>query len=85
MKKDIHPPYYENVEVICICGNRFTVNAAVPGPIKVEACPAEACPACHPAYTGEKVTTVVKGRMEKFLEKQKKIEELQKKRAQKAA
>ena len=78
MKKGIHPTYYENVEVICICGNKFTVNAAVPGPIKIES-----CPACHPVYTWERTTTVVKGRMEKFLEKQKKIEELQKQQGKK--
>ncbi len=74
MKKGIHPTYYENVEVICICGNHFNISwATVAGPIKVEA-----CPACHPAYTGKKETKVVKGRLEKFLEKQKKIEQLKK-------
>ncbi len=73
MKKWIHPTYYDNVEVICICGNKFSVSwATVAWPIKVEA-----CPACHPAYTGKKETKVVKGRLEKFLEKQKKIQQLQ--------
>ena len=78
MKKGIHPNYYENVEVICICGNKFVVNAAVPWPIKVES-----CPACHPAYTWEGKTKVIKGRMEIFLEKQKKIKELQEQRSKK--
>jgi len=72
-KSWIHPQYYENVEVNCICGANFTVNATVPGPIKTEI-----CPSCHPVYTGKKETKVVKGRMEKFIEKQKKMEKMKK-------
>ena len=75
-KKDLHPVYHQDVQVICICGNTFTVNAATPGPIKVES-----CPKCHPTYTGKKETRVVKGRIEKFLEKEKRMKELQKKAA----
>ncbi|USN54900.1 MAG: 50S ribosomal protein L31 [Candidatus Peribacteria bacterium] len=70
-KSGIHPTYHQGVEVQCICGHQFTLNAAVAGPIKVET-----CPACHPVYTGKKETKVVKGRMEKFLEKQKKMDAL---------
>jgi large subunit ribosomal protein L31 len=76
MKTGIHPVYYNGVTVQCICGNVFTINWATVEFIKVEA-----CPACHPAYTGQKQTKVVKGRMEKILEKMKKIEELQNKQA----
>jgi ribosomal protein L31 len=65
------------VEVNCICGASFKVNATVPGPIKVET-----CYQCHPAFNQNKeVKKVVKGMMEKYLEKQKKIEEAQKKAA----
>lgn len=71
MKKDIHPQYNDSVEVICICWNKFDVKSTVKWPIKVES-----CPACHPVYTGKKETKVVKGRMEKYLERQKKIEAL---------
>lgn len=74
MKKWIHPDYKQWVEVQCICWNKFTVSGTVAGPIKVET-----CPECHPVYTGKKETKVVKGRMEKFLEKQKKIKEIQSK------
>ncbi|MBP7847623.1 50S ribosomal protein L31 [Patescibacteria group bacterium] len=70
-KKDIHPTYHQEVTVQCICGNSFKVNAAVEGPLKVET-----CPACHPIYTGKKETKVSKGRMEKFIEKQKKMDSL---------
>lgn len=75
-KKDIHPTYYNNVEVHCICGKVHVISAAVQGPIKIET-----CSACHPIYTGVKETKVVKGRMEKFNEKIKKIESLQAKTA----
>ncbi|MDD2537376.1 MAG: 50S ribosomal protein L31 [Candidatus Absconditabacteria bacterium] len=77
MKKGIHPAYHKDVEVSCICGATFTVNATVAGPIKVET-----CYQCHPAFNKNKeVKKVVKGMMEKYLEKQKKIEEAQKKAA----
>ena len=72
-KKGIHPTYYTDVDVTCICGATSKINAAVPGPIKVET-----CPQCHPVYTGKKETKVVKGRMEKFLEKQKRMDQMQK-------
>lgn len=74
MKKDIHPTYNTDVEVTCICGNKFKVNAAVKWPIKLET-----CPNCHPTYTWKQETKVVKWRMEKFLEREKKIKSLQKK------
>lgn len=70
-KKGIHPTYHDQVEVNCICGASFTISASVPWPIKVET-----CPQCHPIYTGKKETKVIKGRMEKFLEKQKRMEKL---------
>jgi large subunit ribosomal protein L31 len=77
MKKNIHAKYYNDVVVTCICGASFTVNAAVAGPIKVET-----CFQCHPAFNKNKeVKKVVKGMMEKYLEKQKRIEEAQKKAA----
>ena len=77
MKKWIHAPYYQDVEVTCICGATFKINATVPGPIKVETC----CQ-CHPAFNENKeVKKVIKWRMEQFLEKQKRISEAQKKAA----
>ncbi|MDR2415730.1 MAG: 50S ribosomal protein L31 [Candidatus Peribacteria bacterium] len=73
----MHASYYKDVEVACICGATFKVNATVPGPIKVET-----CYQCHPAFNQNKeVKKVVKGMMEKYLEKQKRIEEAQKKAA----
>lgn len=73
MKKWIHAKYNGSVEVDCICWNKFEVAAATDWPIKVES-----CPACHPTYTGKQETKVVKWRMEKFLERQKKIDQINK-------
>lgn len=74
MKDGIHPKYFKDVEVNCICGATFKINSSVPGPIKLET-----CYKCHPAYNKNQVIKkAAKGRMEKFLEKQKKIETMQK-------
>ncbi len=76
-KKGIHGDYYNDVQVQCICGASFTVNTTVPGPIKVET-----CYKCHPVFNkGKVIEKVVKGHMEKFLEKQKRMEEAMNKKA----
>ncbi len=76
-KKGIHGDYYNDVKVQCICGAEFTVNTTVPGPIKVET-----CYKCHPVFNkGKVIEKVAKGHMEKFLEKQKRMEEAMKKKA----
>ncbi|MBO7504828.1 50S ribosomal protein L31 [bacterium] len=52
----MHAPYYQDVEVTCICGATFKINATVPGPIKVET-----CRFCHPAFNENKeVKKVIK-------------------------
>lgn len=73
MKTGIHPTYNKSIDVQCICWNTFQLNAAVKWPVKIES-----CPACHPTYTWKIETKVTKGRMEKFLEKQKKMDSLKK-------
>lgn len=70
MKKGIHGQYFKEVQVNCICGATFTVNTTVEGPIKVET-----CYQCHPVFNKDRVVKKpVKGMMEKYLEKQKRIE-----------
>lgn len=67
-------PYHYDVQVTDLDGNTFTINSTVPGPIKVETCHLS-----HPAYNPDKVIErKAKGRMEKFLEKQKRMESMQK-------
>lgn len=60
MKKDIHPKYYDNAKVTCVCGNSFTTGSTLPE-IKVEI-----CSACHPFYTGKQKLVDTARRVEKF-------------------
>ena len=60
MKKDIHPPYFEDAEVVCSCGNRFTTGSTKKL-LKVEI-----CSRCHPFFTGEQRIADTAGRVERF-------------------
>jgi len=63
VKEGIHPKYQE-VEVVCSCGNRFKTGSTKPE-IKVEL-----CSQCHPFYTGSKRLMVEQGgRIDKFKKK----------------
>ncbi len=63
MKNDIHPTYFKEAKVSCICGNHFTTGATVPE-IKVEV-----CSNCHPFYTGRQKFIDTTGRLERFKQK----------------
>ncbi len=75
-KSKKHPTYYKDVKVVDINGYEFTLGGAtVPGPIKVETSFMS-----HPVYNPDKVIEKVsKGRVEKFQEKLKRMEEMKKK------
>ena len=60
MKKNIHPEYNTDCQVICVCGNTFKTGSTVKE-IKVEL-----CSACHPFYTGKQKLIGTGGRVEKF-------------------
>ncbi len=47
MKTAIHPAYYDEAQVVCVCGNRFTTGSTS------EKIQVELCYQCHPFYTGE--------------------------------
>ncbi len=64
MKANIHPQYFDNAQVICACGNRFTMGATLPE-IRVEL-----CSKCHPFYTGEQRFVDSASRIQKFQAKQ---------------
>lgn len=64
MKANIHPTYYENAQVICACGNRFTVGSTL------EVIHVELCNKCHPFYTGEQRFVDSASRIQKFQKKQ---------------
>ncbi len=60
MKKDIHPTYFANAVISCVCGNNFTTGATQKE-IKVEI-----CADCHPFYTGTQKMIDTEGRVERF-------------------
>lgn len=60
MKDKIHPKYYDNAKVTCLCGNTFTTGSTKPE-IRVEI-----CSRCHPFYTGEQRIVDSMGRVERF-------------------
>ncbi len=60
MKKEIHPKYYSNCKVTCVCGHSFTTGSTEPE-IKVEL-----CSNCHPFYTGKQKLVDTARRVEKF-------------------
>ncbi len=65
MKANIHPQYFEEAQVICACGNRFTVGSTK------EIIHVELCNKCHPFYTGEQKFVDTASRIQKFQTKQK--------------
>ncbi|MBI2052406.1 MAG: 50S ribosomal protein L31 [Candidatus Sungbacteria bacterium] len=60
MKTNIHPKYYPDAKVRCVCGNSFTVGSTK------ESFEVEICHACHPFYTGKEKMIDTAGRVEKF-------------------
>ncbi len=60
MKKEIHPNYYPNARVQCVCGNSFTTGSTRPL-IRVEI-----CSNCHPFYTGQQRIVDTAGQVERF-------------------
>ena len=65
MKKDIHPKWYPEAKVSCVCGNSFTVGSTK------EEIRVEVCSNCHPFFTGQQKFVDSLGRVEKFQAKQK--------------
>ena len=60
MKQGIHPEY-QQVEVVCGCGNRFFVGSTLKN-IRVEI-----CSACHPVFNGGGAKIIdTEGRVERF-------------------
>ncbi len=63
MKAGIHPAY-EEVKVICACGNTFRTRSTHKGDIRVEI-----CSACHPFFTGRQKLVDTAGRVDRFEKK----------------
>jgi large subunit ribosomal protein L31 len=64
MRAEIHPAYNE-CNVSCACGNKFTTRSTV-NTIRVEI-----CNACHPFFTGKQKMIDTAGRVERFMKKYK--------------
>jgi large subunit ribosomal protein L31 len=64
MKANVHPKYYDEAQVVCACGNKFTTGSTMPE-IRVEL-----CDKCHPFFTGEERFVDSASRIDKFLKKQ---------------
>jgi len=60
MKDKIHPKFYDDAKVSCLCGNTFTTGSTR-AEIRVEV-----CSKCHPFYTGEQRIVDSMGRVERF-------------------
>lgn len=63
MKAGIHPAYNE-LNVICACGNVFKTRSTHKGDIRVEI-----CSNCHPFFTGRQKLIDTAGRVDKFEKK----------------
>jgi len=60
MRKDIHPKYYSDAQIICSCGNVIKTGSTV------KVMKVEICSACHPFYTGKKKMMDTTGRVDRF-------------------
>lgn len=71
MKAGIHPAY-EEVNVICACGNSFKTRSTHKGDIRVEI-----CSNCHPFFTGRQKLVDTEGRVDRFQKKVQKSKDIQ--------
>lgn len=63
MRKDIHPEWFPEANVVCACGNTWVTGAAV-AEIRTDI-----CSACHPFFTGEQRIVDTEGRVDKFMKR----------------
>ncbi|MBY0314089.1 MAG: 50S ribosomal protein L31 [Bdellovibrionales bacterium] len=63
MKAEIHPKYFTEAKVTCVCGNTFTTGS-VAKEINIDI-----CAACHPFFSGKQKLIDTEGRIEKFKKK----------------
>lgn len=64
MKKDIHPTYYPDAQVVCACGNTWTTGSTK------QAIRTEVCSKCHPFFTGQQQRLIdIEGQVDRFYKK----------------
>lgn len=70
MKRDIHPQWFPEAQVVCSCGATFTVGATK------EVIRTDVCSSCHPFFTGEQRIVDSEGQVERFMRRLERREEL---------
>ena len=63
MRKDIHPTYYTDAQVVCACGNTWTTGSTR------KLIRTDVCFKCHPFYTGEQRIVDTEGQVDRFYKK----------------
>ncbi len=64
MKKDIHPNYFPDAQVICACGNTWTTGSTK------KIIHTEVCSKCHPFFTGQQQRLIdIEGQVDRFYKK----------------
>lgn len=63
VKTTIHPKYNPSTQVVCSCGNMFTVGSTV------DTIRTELCYKCHPFFTGQQKFVDTASRIDKFMKK----------------
>jgi len=70
MKKGIHPQF-QDITFTCACGATFTAGSTISKDFHTEI-----CSNCHPFYTGKQKLIDSSGRVDKFMAKMKKAQDL---------
>lgn len=63
MKDAIHPKYFTDATVVCVCGNTFKTGSTL------EEVRVDICSACHPFFTGKQKLMDTEGRIDRFRKK----------------
>ncbi len=69
MKANIHPQYFKDAKVTCVCGHSFTTGSTQ------DAIRVDICSKCHPLFTGSQKFVDTLGRVEKFQQRSEKSKE----------
>lgn len=79
MKEKIHPRYYPEAKVICVCGNSWVTGSTK------EVIRTDICSKCHPFFTGQQRLVRRGGQVERFGKRVERSQELQKEAEERAA
>lgn len=63
MKEGIHPNFYADATVTCVCGHTFQTGSTQKE-VRVDI-----CSACHPFFTGKQKLIDTEGRIDRFRRK----------------